>query len=92
MGQLTDARERQNNAERAEKKKAAAIKTRYDNFLLGTGFGYTAAIMLTAEYKERVNKIEPIELADTWTFNLPDQPEAYDPTISHYTRDRKSVV
>ena len=28
-------------------KKAAAIKTRYDAFSLGTRFGYAAAIMLT---------------------------------------------
>ena len=46
-------------------KKAAAIKTGYDAFLLGTRFGYAAAIMLTAEYKVRVNKIEPLELEDT---------------------------
>ena len=55
-------------------KKAAAIKTGYDAFRLGTRFGYATAIMLTAEYKVRVNKIEPLKLADTWTFNLPEQP------------------
>ena len=38
-------------------KKAAPIKTRYDAFPLGTRFGYAAEIMLTAEYKERVDKI-----------------------------------
>ena len=32
-------------------KKAAAIKTRYDVFPLGTRFSYAAAIMLTADYK-----------------------------------------
>ena len=46
-------------------KKAAAIKTRYDVFPLGTRFGYDAEIMLTAEYKGRVDKIEPLELEDT---------------------------
>ena len=55
-------------------KKAAVIKTRYGVFPLGTRFGYAAAIMLTAEYKGRVNKIEPLKLVDTWTFNPPEQP------------------
>ena len=63
------------------KKKSAAIKTRYDAFPLGTRFGYAAAIMLTADYKERVNKIEPLELSDTCSFKPPEQPEAYDPAI-----------
>ena len=57
-------------------KKAAAIKEIYDAFPFGTRFGYAAAIMLTAEYKGRVDKIEPLELADTWTFKPPEQPEA----------------
>ena len=41
-------------------KNSAAIKTRYDAFPLGTRFGYAAAIILTAEYKGRVDKIEPL--------------------------------
>ena len=62
-------------------KKAAAIKTRYDAFPLGTCFGYATSIMLMADYKERVDKIEPFELADTSSFKPLEQPEAYDPSI-----------
>ena len=32
-----------------------------------------------------VDKIEPLELADTWTFKPPDQPKAYDPSIDGKT-------
>ena len=70
-------------------KKDAAIKTRYDAFPLGTRSGYAAAIMLTTEYTERVNKIKPLELADTWTFKPPEQPEAYDPSINEKTASAK---
>ena len=70
-------------------KKAAVIKTIYDAFPLGTRFGYAAAIMLTAEYKVRVNKIEPLELADTWSFKPPEQPKAYDPSIDGKTASVK---
>ena len=52
-------------------KMAAAIKTRYDAFPLGMRFGYAVAIMMTAEYKGRVDKIKPLELEDTWTFKPP---------------------
>ena len=55
-------------------KRAAAIKTRYDAFPLGTRFGYAAAIMLTADYIEKVKNIEPLEIEDTWTFKAPIQP------------------
>ena len=41
-------------------KMAAEIKTRYDAFPLGTRFGYAAAIMLTADYIEKVKKIDPL--------------------------------
>ena len=41
--------------------------------------------MLTADYKERVDKIEPLQLADTWSFKPPGQPEAYDPSINGKT-------
>ena len=58
-------------------------------FLLGTRFGYAAAIILTAEYKGRVDKIEPLELADTWNFKPPEQPEAYDPAIDGKTASVK---
>ena len=70
-------------------KNADAIKTIYDVFPLGTRFCYATAIMLTAEYKERVDKIEPIELADTWSFKPPEQPEAYDPSIDGKTASVK---
>ena len=43
-------------------KRAAAIKTRYDAFPLGTHFGYAAAIILTADYIEKVKKIDPLEI------------------------------
>ena len=56
-------------------KKFAAIKTRYDAFLIGTRFEYDVAIMLTEEYKGRVNKIEPLELEDTWKFKPSEQPK-----------------
>ena len=70
-------------------KKAAAIKTRYDAFLLGTRFCYVSVIMLTEDYKERVYKIEPLELADIWSFKPPEQPEAYDPSIDGKTASVK---
>ena len=63
-------------------KKAAAIKTRYDTFPLGTRFCYAAAIMLVVDHKERVNKIEPLKLVDIFSFKPPEQPEAYDPSIN----------
>ena len=46
-------------------KRAAAIKTRYDAFPLGTRFGYAVAIMLTADYIEKVQKIDALEIEDT---------------------------
>ena len=46
-------------------KRAAVIKTRYDVFPLGTCFGYAAAIMLTADYIEKVKKINPLKIEDT---------------------------
>ena len=45
--------------------------------------------MLTADYKERVDKTKPLELADTWSFNPPEQPEAYDPSIDGKTASVK---
>ena len=77
------------NTQKELTKKAVATKTRYDAFLLGTRFGYAAATMLTADNKERVNKIEPFELADTWSFKPPDQPEVYDPSINEKTASVK---
>ena len=62
-------------------KKAATIKTRYGAFPLGTRFGCAAAIMMTSDYKERVDKIEPLELEDTWSFKPTEQPKVYDPSI-----------
>ena len=70
-------------------KKAAAIKTIYDAFPLETRFGYATAIMLTADYKERVDKIESLELADTWSFKPPEQPEVYDLSIDGKTASVK---
>ena len=70
-------------------KKATAIKTRYDAFPLGTRFGYAAAIMLTANYKETANKIEPLKLADTWSFKQPEQTKVYDPSIDGKTASVK---
>ena len=46
-------------------KRAAAIETKYDTFPLGTRFGYTAAIMLTADYIKKVQKIDALEIEDT---------------------------
>ena len=43
-------------------KRAATIKTSYDAFPLGTRFGYAAAIMLTADYIEKVKKIDLLEI------------------------------
>ena len=56
-------------------KRAAVIKTSYDAFPLGTHFRYAAAIMLTVDYIEKVKKTNPLEIADTWTFKHPIQPE-----------------
>ena len=55
-------------------KRAAAIKTRYDAFPLVTRFGYATAIVLTADCIEKVKKIDPLEIEDTWTFKPPIQP------------------
>ena len=71
------------------KKKSAAIKKIYEAFPLGTCFGYATSIMLMADYKERVDKTKPLELADTWSFNPPEQPEAYDPSIDGKTASVK---
>ena len=70
-------------------KKSAAIKTRYGAFPLGTRFGYDTAIMMTVEYKGRVDKIEPLKLEDTWKFKPPEQPKAYDPSIDGKTASLK---
>ena len=70
-------------------KGAAATKTRYDTFPLRTRFGYAAAIMLTTDYIEKVKKIEPLKLEDTWTFKAPIQPEPHDPAINRVTQDKK---
>ena len=69
-------------------KRAVKIKTRYDTFPLGTRFGYAAAIMLTADYIEKVKKINPLEIDDTWIFKAPIQPELYDPEIDRVTPDK----
>ena len=69
-------------------KRAAAIKTSYDMFPLGTRFGYAADIMLTADYIEKVKKIDPLEIEDTWTFKALIQPEPYDPAIDRVTPDK----
>ena len=45
--------------------------------------------MMTAEYKERVDKIEPLELAGTWSFKPTEKPEAYDPPIDGRTASVK---
>ena len=63
-------------------KKAAAIKTRYESFPLGTRFGYAAAIMLSEYSIEKVNKITAGTILDTWTFAPPMQPDPYDPAIT----------
>ena len=45
--------------------------------------------MLTADYKERVDKIKPLKLAYTWSFKTPEKPEAYDPSIDGNTASVK---
>ena len=44
--------------------------------------------MLTADYIEKLKKIDPLETEDTWTFTPPIQPETYDPAIDHVTPDK----
>ena len=73
------------NSRKELTKKAAAIKTRYNSFPLGTRFGYAAAIMLSADYIEKINKITSGTIPDTWTFILPMQPDPYDPDITRNT-------
>ena len=53
------------NTQKELTKRAATIKTRYDAFLLGTRFGDAAAIILTADYIEKVKNIDPLEIEDT---------------------------
>ena len=69
-------------------KRSAAIKTRYYAFPLGTCFGYAAAIMLTADNIEKLKKIDPLEIDDTWIFKAPIQPEPYNPEIDRVTPDK----
>ena len=47
-------------------KKAAAIKTHYEQFQEGTRYGFTTAIMLAAGYRKRVTTLDA-----TWTFQVP---------------------
>ena len=70
------------NSRKELTKKAAAIKTRYESFPLGMRFGYAAAIMLPADYIEKVNRIAAATLLDTWTFAIPMQPDRRDPVAS----------
>ena len=58
-------------------------------FPLGMRFGYAAAIILMADYKERVDKIEPLELVYTWSLKPPEQPKAYDPSTNGKTASVK---
>lgn len=76
------------NSRKELTKKAAAIKTRYESFPLGTRFGYAAAIMLSADYIEKVNKVSSGTIPDTWTFTPPMQPDPYDPDITRNTAEK----
>mmetsp|Transcript_13511 Transcript_13511/g.13715 ORF Transcript_13511/g.13715 Transcript_13511/m.13715 type:complete len:105 (+) Transcript_13511:101-415(+) len=75
------------NTQRADKK-AAAIKTRYGAFPLGTRFGYTATIMLKEDYIGKVNKINSNALVTTWIFSLTEQSEMYGPAINCNTLEK----
>ena len=88
--QLTEARECQNNAERADK------KCRHDQNKIWRIPAWNAVWVRRSDYADgrierRVDKIEPLELEDTWTFKPPEQPEAYDPAIDGKTASVKSA-
>ena len=56
--------------------KVAAIKTHYEPFPEGTRYGFSAAILLAADYRKRVTTLDA-----AWTFKVPDIPVTYDPII-----------
>ena len=61
-------------------KKAAAIKTCYKLFPEGTRYGFSAAIMLSEDYRKRVTTLHVV-----WTFQVPVIPVTYDPIIDGHT-------
>ena len=65
-----------------------ARKIEDDTFSLGTRLGCAAAIMMTADYINKVKKIDPLKIADTWAFKPPIQPEPYDQEIDRVTPDK----
>ena len=60
--------------------KAAAIKTRYDPFPEVTRCGFSAAIMLEADYRKRVTTLDV-----AWKFQVPDIPVTYYPLVDGRT-------
>ena len=67
-------------------KKAAAIKTRYEPFPEGTRYGFTTAIMLSSEYRKRVNMLDV-----AWAFHVPIIPVTYDLIINGRTIETKKA-
>ena len=63
-------------------KKAAAIKTRYEPFHEGTRYSFTAAIIISKDYRKRVTTLDV-----AWTFQVPDIPVTYDSIIDGRTSE-----
>ena len=67
-------------------KKAAAINTRYEPFQEGTRYGFSAAIMLSDDYRKMVTTLDV-----AWKFQVPDTPVTYDPIINGRTSETNQV-
>ena len=61
-------------------KKVPSSKTCYEPFPEGTRYGFSAAILLAADYRKRVTTLDA-----AWTFQVLDIPVTYDPIINVVT-------
>ena len=63
----------------------ASTKTTHPDFLLGSRFGFAAAILTPKQFINAYNQVceEGDELGDEWEFLIPQQPEASDPELEN---------
>ena len=62
----------------------AQTKTEHEDFLLGSRFGFAAAILTSSQYINAYNRVCPIgdELGDDWEFIIPDRPPTVHPDLA----------